>query len=711
MNLQERIERGLEGKYTGLANGLNRINSIIFGIQRSTYTLLGGQSGCLAKGTKVLMYSGEFKNVEHITEGDQLMGPDSMPRTVISLYTGTEDMYWIRQNKGIDYKVNKSHLLTLRSTIPTCSKKVVPNQLHLPKNKRKRVRTVLGFKTVIEDITVDECLSNPSILKTWKGFKVGIEFPSKPVLLDPYMLGIWLGDGHSAGSMVTNTDVEIIQFLSDYAASNNLIVKNYGKISYRFSGKVKGINSFLQSLRSFNVINNKHIPQDYLINDKEVRLKLLAGLIDSDGHKPKKSNAYIFNLSSARLAHDICYCARSLGFYSSIVKSSSSMKRSDGSYYHGEIYRVSIYGDDLSVIPVKVARKKCVNINKRVSSMNTGIKIEYSGEEEYFGFNLSGDGRFLLEDFTVTHNTYKTTLADFMVLNALEDAQAKGIPINIFYYSYEIDALSKKCNWLSSIIYRKYGKVIPTEKIKGLGDFRMSPEEKALVDAEIPYVEELFSKIKWNFKATNPTGIYNELWRFMQDRGAFTEDSYVDHDGKTKTFKSSWTPNNPDEYNLVVLDHLALLQKERGFDTKQVIDKYSEYCVALRNMFGMSFINISQFNDGLSSVDRAKFKGIDLSPQQTDFKDTRNPYADADIVLATMAPYKLDMTSCLGYNVKKLNKHMIMLKVLKNRLSADNVAIGLFVNPKAMTFKELPLPNDESNMNKVYKFIEQLNAT
>jgi len=46
--------------------------------------------------------------------------------------------------------------------------------------------------------------------------------------------------------------------------------------------------------------------------------------------------------------------------------------------------------------------------------------------------------------------TYKTTLADFMLLNALSDAEAQGIEINVFYYSYEIDELSKKCNWLFS---------------------------------------------------------------------------------------------------------------------------------------------------------------------------------------------------------------------------------------------------------------------
>ena len=100
-------------------------------------------------------------------------------------------------------------------------------------------------------------------------------------------------------------------------------------------------------------------------------------------------------------------------------------------------------------------------------------------------------------------------------------------------------------------------------------------------------------------------------------------------------------------------------------------------------MFGFSFINIQQFNQGLSSVERSKFKGVDLSPQQSDFKDSTNPYQDADVVLGTMCPYKLDMNTCLGYDIKKLKDKMIMLKVIKNRLSRDNVAIGLYANPSA----------------------------
>ena len=297
--------------------------------------------------------------------------------------------------------------------------------------------------------------------------------------------------------------------------------------------------------------------------------------------------------------------------------------------------------------------------------------------------------------------TYKTTLADFMLLNAISDAESLGLEINVFYYSYEIDELTKKCNWLSVIIKNKYNVTIPPEVIKGFGDNRLTPLELDYVKKEIPTVNALFSKINFRFKSTNPTGIYNEMWQYLSSKGNFTYVEYTDSEGNSKRKIDKFIPNNPEAYNIIVLDHLLLLKKERGFSDKEVIDKMSEYMVELRNMFNVSSIFISQFNDGLSSIDRAKFKGVDISPQITDFKSSRNPYADADVVLATMSAFKMDMPTCLGYDVNKLKESFLMLKVIKNRLGRDNIAIGLLANPKAGSFTELP-PAKSEEMQTIY---------
>lgn len=289
----------------------------------------------------------------------------------------------------------------------------------------------------------------------------------------------------------------------------------------------------------------------------------------------------------------------------------------------------------------------------------------------------------------------KTKLIDFIILNALSDAQKKGISINVFYYSYEIDEMTKRAEWLAMLLYKKYNKIISPEKIKGLGDFRLDLEEQKQVEDTLPELELLFSKIMWRWETMNPTGIRKEWWDFMKPRGTFIKEPYLDEHGEKKERIIKFTPTDPNEYNIVICDHIALCKNERGFSLKQNLDKLSEYAIAARNLFGMSFFFLQQFNQGLNSIERAKYKGVDISPQQNDFKDTTNPYTDADICIGLMNAYKMDMETCLGYNINKNGAHnnlkdkFRMIKVVKNRLSRDNIAIGLKFIPEACYFEEL----------------------
>lgn len=338
-----------------------------------------------------------------------------------------------------------------------------------------------------------------------------------------------------------------------------------------------------------------------------------------------------------------------------------------------------------------------------VSRIKEGIEGKYEGLSN--GFNRLNNHIFGLQRACYTligglSGSAKTTLVDFILINALQDAESKNIPINIFYYSYEIDEISKKANWLSVLIYMKYNITITPQKIKGMGKLRLTDNELELVNSELPELEKLFNKINWRWESQNPTGLYKEWWTFMSERGKFEYEPYEDENGVKKNRIVKYTLNNVDEYNIVILDHIALLKLERGFELKQNLDKLSEYSVNCRNLFGMSFIYLQQFNDGLSSIERQKFKGVDISPQQTDFKDSRNPYIDADVVLGIMNAHKMDMEKCLGYNINvdkgeyNLRDNFRMLKVIKNRIGRDNIALGLLFLPQAGQFEELPNPKD-----------------
>lgn len=241
-----------------------------------------------------------------------------------------------------------------------------------------------------------------------------------------------------------------------------------------------------------------------------------------------------------------------------------------------------------------------------MSELRQRVKEGLEGKFKGLDNGLNRANRFLFATQRKTYTllggqsgTFKTTLLDYMVSSAIRDAQEKHIKLDVFYYSFEIDELSKKCGWLSREVYIKYGVEISPEKIKGLGDFRLSNEELSLVEAEIPNVDEMFSKIKFSFRPVNPTGIYYQLWKHGEENGRFEYESYVDEHGITKKKISKYIPHDPEAYTLICIDHAALTSKERGFTTKETLDKLSEYIIELRNMFGFSFIVLQQFNQGL----------------------------------------------------------------------------------------------------------------
>jgi len=305
-------------------------------------------------------------------------------------------------------------------------------------------------------------------------------------------------------------------------------------------------------------------------------------------------------------------------------------------------------------------------------------------------------------------NTAKTTFVDFMLMNALKDAELNDIEVHVFYYSYEIDEESKKCVWLSNHIYSKYAISIPPEKIAGYGTHRLSEYEKEIVDRETPYIESLFKKINFRYDPNNPTGIYKELMDHFDIHGKFIKEKYkapmIDKYGndlyndkgrmyEEKERIASYVPNNPLAYHIVVHDHIALTKTERNFTLKENLDKLSEYYVWLRNMCNLTILAIQQFNQTLNTVERKKYSGVDLSPQQNDFKDSGNPFQDADTACGIMNPYALDMDTWKKYDIKKMKEHFRVLKIIKNRKGKAGIACGLYFNPKAGYFKELPEPD------------------
>jgi hypothetical protein len=382
-----------------------------------------GSGKCHSKDTPILMYDGSIKMVQDIQIGDKLMGDDSTPRKVLSLARGEDEMYDIIPVKGDKYTVNSEHILCLKHTHKECVS-IVKKQKNFPyqathiDNKEVKLKTksfatkqeaqeyMRTFKEEdkIVEISVKDYLNIAKHLKTkLKGYRKGVEFPSKVVDFDPYIIGLWIGDGSQRDPVITNQDSTIIYYLKKEFGKYNLILNYQSGYDYRISSNIpKGDNILLKTLQKYNMINNKHIPDIYKCNDRNTRLAVLAGIIDSDGYLGK--NVYDIIQKSKIIADDIIYICRSLGFAAYYNKCNKSCVF-NGKKYTGEYYRISLSGEGLEHIPCKVPRKKAHIRLQIKDALVTGIQVKHVGKGDYYGFTLDGNNRYLLGDFTVTHNT------------------------------------------------------------------------------------------------------------------------------------------------------------------------------------------------------------------------------------------------------------------------------------------------------------------
>lgn len=346
--------------------------------------LATGCGKCLGRGTPVLMFDGTIRAVEDVAVGDKLMGPDSLPRTVTSLARGREPLYRVVPVKGEPFVVNESHILSLK-------------------------HTESGHVT---NIAVTDYLQQTKWFKhVMKGWRTGVEFPARPVPLDPYYLGLWLADGDRNLPIVYKPDPEVEATCRAVASNHGMGVRQTelreGKCpgwAITFGRVGVHQNPVLDKLRSVNVIGNKHIPNVYKVNSSEVRLAVLAGLLDGDGSLTHDGCSYDYISVSEVLARDLAFLARSLGL-AAYVK---SCVKGCQNGFTGTYWRVSISGQT-SIIPCRIPRKKANVRQQKKDVLRFGFSLEPLGEGDYFGFSIDGPDRlFLLGDFTVTHNTLTT---------------------------------------------------------------------------------------------------------------------------------------------------------------------------------------------------------------------------------------------------------------------------------------------------------------
>jgi hypothetical protein len=225
----------------------------------------------------------------------------------------------------------------------------------------------------------------------------GVEFKKQEIPLNPYFLGLLLGDG--TFSCITKTQVKFASCIPDMEVYINILGYKYKTWDDRHHNiYYDNIKEIIKSLGLIETRSKtKFIPDIYKYNSKEIRLELLRGLLDTDGYCDKNGNCNYSSISK-QLAEDVLFLARSLGINGNILEQSNK---------YGPIYLVRFYTDiRLFNLPRKYQKQKIT----KTRAFKIGItNIEYIGQKQAKCVTVdSEDHCYLIGDFVTTHNSKGT---------------------------------------------------------------------------------------------------------------------------------------------------------------------------------------------------------------------------------------------------------------------------------------------------------------
>lgn len=361
-----------------------------------------------------------FKNMGEIKVGDKVIGRDGKEHNVIGVFPHKNwQFYRVTFSDGVSCECGKEHLWAVNSLYQRSGKKYISglskhrdDKYYAPDNSFKVLsldeimkKGVLKGKNQRHNFKIPMC--NP------------VNFSEKPIELDPYLLGVFIGDGCFKRCEISIGTKDIDEFeknLHRFKHSTSFHKRNdngyclytlrFGKETQRCLDNIYGGDSTIYNS------GNKYIPLNYLFNSLENRILLLNGLMDTDG-TCQKNGCCCYNTKSRQLAEDIKTLVLSLGGFAKIREKKAGYfnKKLNKQVDCGIHYEVTITLCDPS-IPIFKLKRKQERVHYR--ALRKGERFIHSVEPSRVCDGQcikvdADDELYLTDDFIVTHNTSMTT--------------------------------------------------------------------------------------------------------------------------------------------------------------------------------------------------------------------------------------------------------------------------------------------------------------
>lgn len=288
------------------------------------------------------------------------------------------------------------------------------------------------------------------------------------------------------------------------------------------------------------------------------------------------------------------------------------------------------------------------------------------------------------------------------------------IRLKVFYYSLEETPEDVTRRFMSYLLFEKRGiRVSPTD----LESSANNPIDQKILDyfqeEDIKPILDFYEQHVEFSPSRNPTGVNKEVEDYMRANGTVhwkkvTIKNEVTGQPMEVSAFDYYEPNDPDEYVIVIFDHLSLIQSERGMTLKQTADKLSEYFVILRNRYGVTPVLIQQQSFEMESLDA--FKEKKLRPTAQGLADTKYTARDSNVLLGIFNPFKHDLPEYKKYDITQLRDNCRFLEVILNRGGSSGGLVALFFDGAICSWYELPRADDAEELRRVYQYVRALGS-
>ena len=322
---------------------------------------------------------------------------------------------------------------------------------------------------------------------------------------------------------------------------------------------------------------------------------------------------------------------------------------------------------------------------------------------------------------TANQKAAKSQFTSFMFLYVpilYAFANPDKVRVKIFYAPLEESKKKVVMRFMRYLLYIKSGHSIRVTHNELTSVLEGNPLDEKVLEtlrsASYKEILDFFEERVEFLMDKNPTGIYKRVVKYACEHGERIKEpiTITDEFGEPKTVEKivGYKPNDPDEYVIIIADHVGLLQEESGMDKRRTIRKYSEYMMELRDNYRYSPVIVQQQSSEVQSMDAFKLNRISPTPGAlADCKDTRY---DVNVMLGLTNPYAAHLEEYLKYDITKLKDNQRFLEVMLSRDGSANAVKALYFDGAVSYFNELPGPKTEGYeefMEQVYAMIRRNN--